>query len=108
MLAIPEVSDLDMAFPARALDWMPAWEEIPEEFKGFHANTKWNEIVSYWFFNGLNEKVEFHPKKGVDAEKAFRAIQATMGSYASKHEHKEAACAYMLSEWFTKIKKWKK
>jgi hypothetical protein len=106
MLAIPEVSDVDIAFAARALDWMPSWDEIPEEFK--YGDTEWNKIVSRWFFRGLSEKVEFHPKKGVDAEKAFRVIQATMGSFAPKHEHKEAACAYMLSEWFTKIKNWKK
>lgn len=43
-------------------------------------------------------------KPGVDAHKALRAIKAVLGSYEPKHEHKEAACAFMLSEWFDKEK----
>jgi hypothetical protein len=107
MLPIPDLSDVDVAFPAHALDWMPAWDEIPDEFKNMNRETEWNEIVSQWFFSGLPEKVKFIPRDGVDPEKAFRAVQATLGSFAPKHQHKEAAAAYMLSCWFKKVKGWK-
>jgi hypothetical protein len=51
--------------------------------------------------------VKFYPREGVDPEKAFRAIKATLGSFAPKHQHKEAAVAYMLSCWFAKVEDWK-
>jgi len=108
MLEIPEVSDVDVAFGARALEWMPPMEDIPEEFKEFPGRTEWHQIVSAWFFDGLSENVKFYPKDGVDAEKAFKVMRATLGSFAPKHEHKEAAVAYMLSEWFDKVEDWKK
>lgn len=108
MIEIPEVDDVSIAFGGYDREWFQrAYDEAPEEFKR-HGGTEWNEIISYWFFNGLSEKVEFHPKKGVDPHKAFRAIQSVIGSFEPKHEHKEAVCAYLLSQWFDKIKHWKK
>jgi hypothetical protein len=106
VLEVPEISDLDLAFAADALSWMPPMEEIPDEFK--RGDTKWNEIVRAWFFHGLPSTVQFHTRNGVDPEAAFRAVSATLGSYAPKHEHKEAAAAYMLSCWFKKVAGWKR
>lgn len=108
MLPIPELTDVDVAFAANALDWMPPMEDIPDEFKSFPGGTVWNEIGRTWFYHGLPKEVEFFPKEGVDAKKAFRAVQATLGSFASKHEHKEACVAFMLSEWFDRIEGWEK
>lgn len=105
---VPELSDVDVAFPANALDWMPPMEAIPAEFKNLNRGTEWSEIVCAWFFDGLPADVKFYPREGVNPEKAVRAIQATLGSFAPKHEHKEAAAAYMLSCWFKKVKGWKK
>lgn len=109
MIPIPEVTDLDLAFPAGALEWMPEWDDIPEEFRDDWSsfNGGWCHIASHWFYNGLPATVEFYPKEGVDAAKAVRACQATLGSYAPKHEHKIAAVGYMLSQWFDKIEGWK-
>lgn len=106
-IPVPEISLVEAAFPANALDWMPSMEDIPDEFKDMNGGTEWNRIVRSWFFNGLPADVEFYPAEGVDPEKAFRALEATLGSFAPKHEHKEAATAYMLSCWFTKVEKWK-
>lgn len=108
ILPVPVLDDLELAFPSGALEWMPPWDEIPAEFRNMNRATEWNEIVSQWFFFGLSADVEFHAKEGVDAEAAYRVVAATLGSYAPKHEHKEAAAAYMLSCWFDKVEKWKK
>jgi len=39
-------------------------------------------------------------KPGIDRKAAIRHIKAIMASYAPKHEHKEAGCAYLFALWF--------
>lgn len=102
---VPDLTDADLVFPARALSWMPTMEQIPKEFRD--GDTEWNQIASQWFYAGISDDAEFVPREGIDPVKAVRALKATLGSYAPKHEHKEAAVAYMMSCWFTKVEKWK-
>lgn len=80
---------------------MPLWEEIPAEFKEYRG-TKWNGVFNDWFFHGASN-IKYQPKAGVNANKAMRHINAVMQSFAPKHEHKEAAVAYLLSQWFDSI-----
>lgn len=105
-LPVPDLDGVDVAFGADALSWMPKMEDIPAEFKRW-PGTEWNQIVNRWFFSGLPKGTEFVPKPGIDGDAALRAIKATIGSFAPKHEHKEAAAAYMLASWFKKVKGWK-
>lgn len=91
------VSDLDVAFPATVKHLMPSMDSIPQEFH--NGSTKWNNLVSAWFFKGLT-KLDMSPKDGIEKSDAMRHIKAIMGSFEPKHEHKEAACAYLLSKWF--------
>jgi len=44
------------------------------------------------------------PNDGIDQNKALRHIKAILGSFEPKHEHKEAAAAYLLSLWFKSVK----
>jgi hypothetical protein len=106
MLAVPEnLTRVDMAFGNIA--HMPKYETIPAEFKR-HRGNAYCDAVSDWFFRGAKfapNGIEiggtvFEAKQGVNANKALAAIRAVLGSFEPKHEHKEAACAYMLSEWF--------
>lgn len=105
MLAIPDLDGASVAFGR--IDHMPKYETVPEEFKSHHGNP-FCDAVSSWFFSGAKREGRslivdgktFTAKDGVDADKALRAIRAVLGSFEPKHEHKEAACAYMLSEWF--------
>ncbi len=96
MFPIQEVSDITLAFPANVSSLMP--KSIPEEFYR-HPGTKWNKLFSDWFFNGLSS-LKLVPKEGVDEKKALRHIRAIMGSFEPKHEEKEAAIAYLFSQWF--------
>lgn len=105
---IPEIDDVEAAFPATVLDWMPAREEIPDEFRFMRGRSKWCKVVHGWFFNGLPADVKFYPRDGVDADKAFRAVGCVLASFAPKHEHKEEAAAFLLDQWFVKVKNWKK
>lgn len=96
-----DVDDLTLAFPASVRKMMPPYEEIPREFR--HSSNKWNKLFSDWFFAGIKD-LELVPKDGVDLNKALRHIKAIMGSFEPKHEHKEAAVAFLFNEWFSDVK----
>jgi hypothetical protein len=97
-----EISAVERAFPATVSKLMPKYEEIPDEFRQFRPRDKWQRMVSDWFFSGL-EDLKLSPKTGIDERKAIRHIATIMGSFEPKHEHKEAACAYLLSLWFDDV-----
>ena len=97
MYAIKDVSEMDMVFGCSAMELMPGYDEIPEEFK--RGDTKWNKLVTEWFSYGL-KKLKITPKDGVDKDKALRHLKTILGSREPKHEHKEAGAAFLMSEWF--------
>lgn len=107
MLAIPEMNRADIAFGN--VKHMPKYEKLPEEFQDWHYNPHC-KAVSKWFYSGAKPFTggiqlgddTYMAKPGVDAGKALAAIRAVLGSFEPKHEHKIAACGYMLSEWFEK------
>ena len=101
MFKIQKVSDSDLQFGGRIDELLPQQSKIPEIFKKGRG-TKWNDITSKWFYNGL-KNVKFIPKEGVETNKALRHIKAILSSWEPKHEHKEAGVAYLLSQWFEDI-----
>lgn len=104
MLAIPELTGADVAFGN--VKHMPKMADIPAAFT--EDRNVFVRAVRSWFFKGskrdgrsiIIDGKTFTAKPGVDATKALSAIKAVLGSFEPKHEHKEVACAYMLSEWF--------
>jgi len=107
MLAIPVLTGADVAFGG--IKHMPKYEDVPDNFK--ESYDPFCKAVSSWFFSGAKgipngleiNGQKFVAKDGVDSVMALRAIKAVLGSFEPKHEHKEAACAYMLAEWFNKV-----
>lgn len=98
-----EVRDLDIAFPAGALERMPAWEDIPEEYRS-NSYREWP--LKFWtdaFHWGIKNNVAIYPKNGIDPEKAFRHLRSIVGSFEPKHEHKMAALSYLTDKWFDSI-----
>jgi hypothetical protein len=85
---------------------MPPEDEIPDEFR--KGRTQWNAIGQAWMFHGLPENVEFYAHEGIDPEKAFNVVSATINSFAPRHQHKEAAVAFMLFSWFEKVEHWER
>lgn len=100
MFKIQEINERDLVSGGNIAKLMPLYTEIPKEFK--YGHNKQCTVVSDWFFLGLKD-VKWQPKEGIVANKAIRHIQAIMTSWEPKHEHKEAACAYLLSQWFDDI-----
>lgn len=92
-----EVSDLDMTF-GHIDGLMPKMSDIPDDLPNWSTR-----LVADWFFYGL-KSLELIPKPGIDKAKAMRHIRTIMGSFSPKHEDKEAACAFYLSQWFEPAK----
>ena len=92
-----DIDEITRVFPASVKHLMPPMDEIPEEYQ--RGRTEWNRLVNEWFFCGIHD-LQLAPKPGIDKAKALRHIKTIMGSYEPKHEHKEAACAYLFALWF--------
>lgn len=100
-----DVSDALLAFPAQVSDLMPSWESIPEEYR---RGRNWaNGFQRDWFFFGL-ESMDLPWKEGIDSMKAMRHLAAIQGSFEPKHEHKEAAVAYLVDSWTEGEGSWEK
>lgn len=92
-----EVTKTDTVFGARSLDTlMPKYADIPAEFKSY--SNPWVKWQSDWFFNGLKSFPE--PKAGINQHTAMAHLKAIQSSFEPKHEHKQAAVAYLASLWF--------
>jgi|GEM_PF-4501519 len=107
MIPVPEVTDVDRAFPtSRALgDSLPDFDVIPPTFGTLtsHGETKWNRLFNACFFRANLmrwKRLGMLPKEGVVAADAWRALEVLMGVRDIKHERKEAAWAFLASEWF--------
>jgi hypothetical protein len=95
---------LDVAFPTKALSLMPAYEDIPEDFRRERgAARKWTEFQSTWFFCGLKD-LQITPKPGIDKADALRHLSSIQGSWDPSHQHKQAGVAYLASLWFEDVK----
>lgn len=91
------VTDLDLAFGGRIADLMPAYRDLPEEFR--RERDPFTRLVSSWFFKGL-DTTKLTAKEGVDKDAALRHCRAIMGSFDPSHEHKIAGVAWLMSKWF--------
>lgn len=105
-----EVSDVELAFPAHAMKLMPALADIPEEFKPqpFGPGTSpWLDLQRVWFCQGLSSRFSFVPTEvngeRLDGPTIMRHLSVIQGSFEPKHEHKEAAVAYLSSLWMEAV-----
>jgi hypothetical protein len=88
---------VDCAFGARLKDY-PPYDTIPEKFRLGHSQA--NKVVSTLFFRGGKlEDFGLRLKVGVDPSAFYGAFKAMLCSFEPKHEHKEAACAWLVSEF---------
>lgn len=96
----PECTQLDLAFST--LEAPPTLVSLAKERGLYNGNTPANDLFSKWFFGGLEKTPDF--KEGVDVQRAEKALiwaRCLMGSFAPKHEEKEAVCALIFSEYLS-------
>lgn len=94
------VDDVTVAFPGSVAHLMPAYEEIPKEFKDMNNSNRWLKLQSKWFYEGLKKEDIPAIKDGLNIRQALNHLAAIQGSFDPKHEHKMAAVAYLMSLWF--------
>lgn len=104
-----EIDDVTLAFPANALEFMPAWDDIPEDFRKGSGDAKiWIHFQETWFALGLSSTyfafvpIEVNGER-LSGESIVRNLTAIQSSYAPKHEHKMAAVAYLASLWMESL-----
>jgi hypothetical protein len=90
------VTDLDIAFGGSVTSLMPPYGSVT-------PTREWKDLQARWFFKGLPKETTFEPKPGIDPALAIRHLKAIQGSWEPKHEHKEQAVAFLLSEWFVSV-----
>ena len=90
------VTTADLAFGGKCDEILPPMAEIPAEFH--RQSGIWIDWQSDWFYSGLKR----YPvaKEGIDLNLAMRNLACVQGSFAPKHEHKQAGVAYLASLWF--------
>lgn len=97
-----KIDEAQLVFPANVVNTLiPSMQNIPAEFK--NSRNPWVKFQCDWFYNGLPKGTKFIMKEGVDEREALRHLSAIQGSWEPKHEHKEAAVAYLASQWFDKV-----
>lgn len=103
-----DFNDVELAFPAHALEHMPAYEDIPDGYK--HSQEWFSRVWDDLFFGGLDD-IQFFPKDESwdegDVRRAWRHLNVILRSFAPKHEHKQAALAYLTDQWFEAVR-WKR
>lgn len=95
---LPTPTLADFAFPTYDTD-ARLLEMAQEQGFANHKNP-YNELVSKVFFEGCGG---FERKEGVPEDylqKVLNYFRCLIRSYAPKHEHKMAVCAFLLSEIF--------
>lgn len=94
------VENLELAFPAHVLHLMPAFDDIPDDFRHNRGEARqWVQFQRDWFYKGLPAGSTFVAVDGIDAAVAARHLKTIQGSFEPSHEHKEAAVAYLASLW---------
>jgi hypothetical protein len=115
-LPLPEVTDVDKAFPAAALQWVPA-EVIPREAweaghnkgrmpAGVPQNPEAVERYRYYqkrledlFFGDRREGLSLIPREGWTGEQVWSALDCILRCFGFSQEHKEAAWVFAVDEW---------
>lgn len=94
---LDSISDPELAFSTDRL--LPAWDDIPSEFKNGNLYT---ELVSAIFYGRELPSADLAFRSGFDdagAPSALnRCVRAHLQSFAPKHQHKIAGVGYMVAQ----------
>ncbi len=98
VIDVPEVTDLDMAFPTRWRELLPKIDELTKDERAMRG--PFCDAISSIFYSG--GKLSDHGitmKQGVDEAKVIRYVRATLCDWGPSQEHKIGGIAHMLAKW---------
>lgn len=105
MLKPWKISDAEVAF-GQVNNKLPTLQECYEMKDKNEIPSKYEKLVSDWFFSGLTE-LNPTPREGINADDALQCIRAEMVSWSRKHEHKTMLVAWLCEQRFSDVQ-WKK
>lgn len=88
------ITDPELAFATTRL--LPAWDDIPEEFKKQSGNI-YCQLAHKLFFGDPLPDMEIDIAEGFKPEDLNKCVRAHLASFEPKHQHKIAGVAYMIS-----------
>lgn len=90
---LESISEPEVAFSTERL--LPAWEDIPEEFKVGNLYTR---LASALFYGWELPDCQIDMKEGFEPKALNRAVRAHLQSWGPKHEHKIAGVGFMIAQ----------
>lgn len=90
---LESITDVEAAFSTERL--LPAWEDVPKEFRDGNIYTKLAEAIFYGTTLPVCE-IELNP--GFTPEGLNRAVRAHLQSFGPKHEHKIVGVGYLIAQ----------
>jgi hypothetical protein len=94
--------EVTLAFPANVVGVMPGYVDLrTTEFDRLEHPLR--QFAERWFSDGLAPRTMFLPTSGINTKLALRHLHGILRSTQPKHEHKLAAVAFLLNEWFVEI-----
>jgi len=100
------IDDVTFQFPMLIKNYMPAFEEIPRDFRIRMGRdpevTKWVKFQRDWFEYGF-KSLKVVPREGIPSNMAVKHLAMIQKSFEPSHEHKVAAVAYLASLWLQKV-----
>jgi len=96
---LASITDLELAFSTER--FLPAWDEIPSEFKAGNLYTRIAESIFYGRPMPEFEMAFRGEFEDADAPAAInKCVRAHLQSYARKHEHKIAGVGFLMAQVF--------
>lgn len=89
---IASITMPELAFSTERL--LPAWEDIPEDFKRGNIYT---ELASAIFYGTAMPTSTIDLNEGIEGEALNKCVRAHLQSWGPKHEHKIAGVGYMIA-----------
>ena len=109
-----EVTDADIAFPARGPELTPNYDELPDDFRCSNMRGRHEEVfihfdlaksLVFFYADGvpLTDEIVFEFNEGITVDAVQRHVQVLVGTFGTKHEHKICGLAWLLSLWMKDI-----
>lgn len=90
---LASVSDPEAAFSTERL--LPAWDDIPEDFRRGNLYSKLAEAI---FYGWELPNCQIEMKDGFEPQALNRAVRAHLQSFGPKHDHKIAGVGLMIAQ----------